>query len=145
MKQENNNNAKGQNRFKRHTGVQQTCYHCGEKHSALDCRFINEKCHTISKTDHIACACRKEKVTSQYVYIQYDEAELFGMYAVHSTSGCEKVYTVNVALGTTILLDTGSAVSVVSDEYFQTSVTHFPLKSAFSLKLKSYSSQRIAV
>lgn len=44
-----------------------------------------------------------------------------------------KKETVNFALGnknTTMLLDTGSAVSVVSDKYYQTHLTHFPIKPA---------------
>ncbi|XP_061735502.1 uncharacterized protein K02A2.6-like [Nerophis ophidion] len=44
-----------------------------------------------------------------------------------------------------MLLDTGSAVSVVSDSFYQANHTQFPLKPVFKLKLKSYSGQRIAV
>lgn len=67
---------------------------------------------------------------------------------MYSTSDGTKGYTVEVALGekkTTMLLDTGSAVSVVSDEYYQKNLTRFPLKSVSSLKLKSYSGQMIPI
>jgi len=77
-----------------------------------------------------------------------EEAELFGVYAVYSTSSCEKGYTVDVLLGdksTTMLLDTGPAVSVISEDYYQANLNHFLLKPAPKLKLKSYSGQSIAV
>lgn len=106
--------------------------------------FKNEKCHVCSKIGHIACACRKGKATSQTQYVETeqhasrreDDDELFGVYAIYSTSGCEKEYTVDVALRDkikTMLLDTGSAVSVISDKYYQTNFSHFPLIS-FQLK-----------
>ncbi|GAA6080037.1 uncharacterized protein K02A2.6-like [Tachysurus ichikawai] len=44
-----------------------------------------------------------------------------------------------------MLLDTGSAVSVVSEDFYQTNLNHFSLKPAPELKLKSYSGQSIAV
>lgn len=44
-----------------------------------------------------------------------------------------------------MLLDTGSAVSVVSEDYYQKNLNSFPLKPAPRLRLKSYSGQNIAV
>lgn len=67
---------------------------------------------------------------------------------MYSTSNCEKVYFVDVTLGdknTAMLLDTGSAVSVVSKDYYQNNLDSVPLKPAPQLKLKSYSGQSIAV
>lgn len=86
-------------------------------------------------------ACRKGKAISHTQYVEAEEStsrgdeepELFGVNAVYSTSNCEKDYTVDVALGdksTTMLLDTGSAVSVVSEDYYQTNLNSFPLKPA---------------
>lgn len=148
FRRENNNKAQGQKGGKRDTGVQQTCYKCGGKHLARDCRFKTAKCHACSKIGHIARACRKNKGTSSTQYVgtegnasrSGDEAELFGLYAVYSTSSWEKGYTVDLGLGdqrTTMLLDTGSAVSVVSDNFYQANLTHFPLKPARKLKRTS--------
>lgn len=67
---------------------------------------------------------------------------------MYSTSNSEKAYTVNVALGeisTTMVLDTGSAVSVVSEDFYQKNLSHFILKPAPGLKLKYYSGQNIAI
>ncbi len=66
----NNNKAKDQKGGKRDTGVQQTCYRCGGKHSAHDCRFKSEKCHACSKIGHIARACRMKKGTSSTQYVE---------------------------------------------------------------------------
>lgn len=105
---------------------------------------------------HIARACRKGKVASQTQYVEArenvserdDDDELFGLYTVCSTSSREKGYTVDVTLGdqsTAMLLDTGSAVSVVSDKYYKANLAHFPLKPAPRLKRKAYSGKRIPV
>lgn len=68
FRRENHNN-KAQNMVqkgrKNSFGTQHTCYRCGGKHSARDCKFKNEKCHTCSKIGHITCACRKGKAFSQ--------------------------------------------------------------------------------
>ncbi|XP_026046823.1 uncharacterized protein K02A2.6-like [Astatotilapia calliptera] len=155
-RQEGNNKPKNWKGPKKDTGMKQPCYRCGGKHSARECKFRSEKCHVCAKIGHIARACRNKKFSQQTQYLETedecssrnDEAELFGVYSMYSITSSEKGYTVDVVLGsknTTMLLDTGSAVSVVSDKYYQMHLTHFPIKPASGLKLKSYSGQHIAV
>lgn len=145
-KQERN----GQN--KQEDAGQQACYRCKGKHWARDCRFKNEKCHSCSKIGHISRACRSkmaDKAQAQYVDEKEEdgESELLGEYAVYTASTSKKGLMVDVALEgqeMSMHLDTGAAVSLLSEVGYRKALSHLPLKRT-KLQLTTYSGEPIPV
>ncbi|KAJ8356836.1 hypothetical protein SKAU_G00196300 [Synaphobranchus kaupii] len=131
---------------------QQPCYRCigcSGKHSARDCWFKNEKCHVCSKVGHIARACRNRRPVAQAQYVEReqveDESELLGVYTVYTTSNGKKGITMDVTLDgreVNMHVDTGAAVSLLSEVCYRKSQSQLPLKET-KLQLTTYSGQTI--
>ncbi|XP_048103582.1 uncharacterized protein K02A2.6-like isoform X1 [Alosa alosa] len=119
----------------------QPCYRCGGQHAASVCKFKTEKCHHCSKLGHIARVCRNRSKTMRTQYVkqehrQEDEAsdcenELFGVYSVYTaTDGTDGIGIVLDIEGSSIQmqLDTGAAVTLVSEKTYKEALTHLPLR-----------------
>ena len=103
-----------------------TCYRCGGKHLATQCRFKAEHCHSCGKQGHIAKVCRSrlqskkaQTVSSKQVHNITDgpsdiEYQLFD---VHTSSSNPLKTTLQVeGQELAMEIDTGAAVSLVSEE-----------------------------
>ncbi|KAK0145350.1 hypothetical protein N1851_015749 [Merluccius polli] len=139
----------------------QPCYRCGgSNHAAQVCRYKTETCHKCSKVGHIArmCTTKDRQGHTQYVAESSNETtgngnddELFGSYpmnAVYPTytvgNGKEEI-TVNVQLEGTPLemqLDTGAAVTLVSEVVFKKHLSHLPVKES-KVQLSTFSGEKI--
>lgn len=130
---------------------QPSCYRCKGKDSARDCRFKNEKCHECSKVGHIARACRN-RASAQALYVNEEneeegKSELFGTYAVYTASTSKKGLMIDVALDgqeMSMHLDTGAAISLLSEVSYRKALSHLPLKKTH-LQLTTYSGETIPV
>ena len=49
----------------RHSATQKSCYRCGDKHKAADCRFRTAECRKCGKKGHIARACKSKLVPAK--------------------------------------------------------------------------------
>ena len=119
-----------------------TCHRCGGPHLALNCRFIKEKCRSCGKIGHIASVCRNKPLstfptryhqkkpnrantvstvsnsTDNDTETTSNPAELYNMFAITSAS---KPICIPVQINGRRLemeLDTGAAVSVISEDKF---------------------------
>ena len=120
-----------------------TCYRCGGAHLATACRFIREKCRSCGKTGHIAKVCRSKQKQVQSGYsskqdkrtnqLEVDNLEEVKVSSASSDSLSSSPYdmfaissraspiTVSVKINNCPLsmeLDTGAAVSVISESMF---------------------------
>lgn len=129
------------------------CYRCAGKHSARDCGCKNEKCHVCNKIRHIARDCRKKRSAGRTQYVEAesgnegkdDEFELFGIYTVYTTSIGQKRIVVNVKLdgkGMDMQVDTGAAVSLISELTYKESLSYIPINKTI-IQLTAYSGEKI--
>lgn len=131
------------------------CYRChGKNHSSQVCRFKDAKCHNCGKTGHIKKACRgkieagKNKChagkTTKYVEAEEAELPMFSLLCEeNSKSSFTETFTVN---GKEIMMeiDTGAAVSIISEKLFHAAFSTEPLEVA-GVKLKTYTGEIMPV
>lgn len=117
--------------------VSTQCYRCGGKHAASNCRFKNEKCHNCSKTGHIARACRSRNKAMPTQYVEQDDAtnesenELFGIWSVYTATDGNRGIDVQMHIEDSpvqMQLDTGAAVTLVSEKVYLQALSHLPLQ-----------------
>ncbi|KAK0144151.1 hypothetical protein N1851_017503 [Merluccius polli] len=139
----------------------QPCYRCGgSNHAAQVCRYKTETCHKCSKVGHIArmCTTKDRQGHTQYVAESSNETtgngnddELFGsypmnaVYPTHTVGNGKEEITVNVQLEGTPLemqLDTGAAVTLVSEVVFKKHLSHLPVKES-KVQLSTFSGEKI--
>jgi hypothetical protein len=128
---------------------QTPCYRCGRAgHSPDSCRFKKETCHHCRKVGHIKKVCRSllkekkcpvKKITEQSVENEYS------LMTVNSVSS--KPIVVSVVIDKCLIdmeLDTGAAVSLVSEQTFK---QHWPNKTLeeSTTTLQTYSGEDITV
>lgn len=130
------------------------CHRCGGPHLATSCRFIKEKCRSCGKIGHIAKVCQSKPSTtpaatgSQRGKIQSNKThtvtadpstpttssspeESYAMFNVNSESAMKPI-TVQVLLNDLYPLqmevDTGAAVSVISEDTYTVNFKVFNLQ-----------------
>ena len=132
------------------------CYRCGGKHLAPQCRFKSEQCHSCGKRGHIAKVCqsrpqsKKAQATrnSQPVHNVTDSSldNEYQLFVVHTPN--------NNPLKTTLLveghqltmeIDTGAAVSLVSEAMVNSSfMKDLPLHPT-DVRLRTYTGETVPV
>ncbi|XP_060761945.1 uncharacterized protein K02A2.6-like [Neoarius graeffei] len=124
----------------------QQCYRCGGKHTASTCKFKTEKCHSCSKMGHIARACRNRNkpMTTQYVeqedMANESENELFGILSVYTATDGNRGIDIQMHIEDSpvqMQLDSGAAVTLVSEKVYQQALAHLPLQKC-NLRLTTF-------
>ncbi|XP_065190667.1 uncharacterized protein K02A2.6-like [Sycon ciliatum] len=119
------------------------CYRCGNKdHAPSQCRFKASECHYCHKRGHLEKVCRTKKGDQHQTNFVCEEHEVGDVYSVES----RPKLTVNVMLDgveTTMVLDTGAAVSLMSRETWDRT-SDKQLEPA-NIKLRSYTGDEINV
>lgn len=138
---------------------QRQCYRCkGKNHNAQECYFKNSKCHNCGVIGHIKRACKvkmkshpnskyaeqqnKHKVTA-YMHAEEPELEMFSMLSDTEKQSFRVNFTVNQQ-DLLMEIDTGAAVSIISQQEYRRSFAHLPLEGA-RVKLKTYTGECIPV
>lgn len=137
---------------KSYTG--ENCYRCGGKHPEHECKFKTSKCFGCSQIGHIAKKCpnkQKGLLRNQYVGAgeeRQDSSDEFSMYGIYqTTSRVSQGYKVPISLdgnGVSMELDTGAAVSVISETLYQKHLSHLKLQPS-SLNLRTYSGEKVSL
>ena len=139
-----------------------TCYRCGGKHNADDCRFKEAICHFCKKKGHIARVCRskakQQKGGRTTVYrkppgktnvIHIDEKEVGTEYTVNQLQDKQKSpYTVELSVNGAPLkmeVDTGAAVSLISEATYKRLWKNPPKLKPTTTRLRTYSGQQLVV
>ncbi|XP_021340098.1 uncharacterized protein K02A2.6-like [Mizuhopecten yessoensis] len=132
--------------------IKKPCYRCGGKHSADVCTFKDARCYACSKTGHLAKMCLSKKKTVKAKYLQEVEGAcsdrdlgMFGIVQASTARGSTAGYQVHMELDGNCVkmeLDTGAAVSIVSEELYKNCLTNLPLQPT-SVQLKTYSGDKV--
>ncbi len=131
-----------------------TCYRCAaEDYDASQCPHKSSTCYNCKKVGHIARACRKKRQqkpktvklvsTSTTPSDGDDEFDLYTIKEFPSKSGI----MLDVQVGGTPIqmeLDTGAAVSILSDTVYKKHLKAWPLHES-SVKLRTYAGEAIKV
>ena len=134
------------------------CYRCGGFHGSSDCRFKDAVCHYCKKRGHIARVCRargKRRDGGKVQVIDEDEvddadSEPLVIKAVEEENSKRlsgKPITIAVVVNDrelTMELDTGAAVSIMSEQTLQRLFPQAPLKQTRVL-LRTYSGEPLKV
>ena len=135
------------------------CTRCGgNNHLPKDCRFKDVVCHKCNKPGHLARMCRS-KTTKTYAARQsfqpnnwiepnnwIDETvDDHGIFHVHGTPS--RPFTVDLCVEGKMLtfeVDTGAAVTIISESTYQRCLATKPLRES-SVQLKTYTAERVLV
>lgn len=130
------------------------CYRCAGTHNSQKCPFIKERCYHCGIIGHTQRACKKkqaiQKETEVRVNVMEDndseesDSEYGDLYHV-SDSGNRKPISLEIYLEgrpVSMELDTGSAVSVMSEGVYHEYLRHVPLKDT-PLKLRTYTGESV--
>ncbi len=141
------------------------CYRCGGRHLARDCRFKEADCHACGKRGHISRACRsekpptqkkgdrpgKEKTAAAYNVVEEDgedPEEVYTMFQLTQSRSDPLYLTVTVNQKQIQMeIDTGAAVSIISEETYQRiwEKDQAPRIQPAKLKLRTYTGEEVAV
>ena len=147
-----------------HSATQKSCYRCGDKHKAADCRFRTAECRKCGKKGHIARACKgklvpakgqprpqQKAVTSaefRPTHIVKEEEDDYSMYHVTGTPVKPLLVTVSINNASVEMeVDTGASVSIISEATYNRlwSPEDAPPLQESSVKLRTYSGEQIGV
>ena len=115
---------------------QSTCYRCGQKHSAVSCKFKNAECYVCHRRGHLQSQCRFNHHSSAHMLEQiwgetdgeeeeeeeedrYGEEEVLGIF--HTTNAGRKPWISSLRVNNSHIemeIDTGSARTIVSRDTF---------------------------
>ena len=157
-----------ENSIKSVTSVK-ACYRCERtSHNQKDCRFKDAECHNCGKRGHIATVCRSPKKKRQpgrhpskksglgtkYVTTTRNQEpdseedvndESLPLYTVGGGATPPiKVPLLVDGKSLTMELDTGAAITIVSEKQYKDLFSHLPLKESQVL-LKTYSGEQLPV
>ena len=140
-----------------------TCFRCATVgHTAQNCRFKNAKCHRCGKIGHVQKACRSKVIATKQVQskavrslqVEHQEttnaAETEEEYPLYNLSFKESNKPLELLVkieGTpvTMELDTGAAVSVVSEDVYRKYWSSKAELQSTSVMLRMYSGQPLTV
>ena len=108
------------------------CYHCGDKHSAVDCKFKTAECRKCGKKGHIARASRSKttikelrpqrKCRKSMQHATNNVTKDSGDYTMYNLNGVSvKPLKVTVRVNNADLdmeVDTGASVSIISEDTY---------------------------
>ena len=138
------------------------CYHCANVgHSGASCRFCETVCHKCKKRGHLARVCRSvtkghsrqwketHKIDSGPTDVHSDNEEVILHSCVNSVGVKANTAPYKVELEVdgeimTMEIDTGAAVSLISQKTYSTLFPNVPLMKP-SLKLTTYTAETIRV
>ncbi len=145
-----------------------TCYRCQGAHLASDCSYRQAICHSCGKKGQVARACRSKSMrsadtakrtqgTAHQVTIDEEETTLDDnassnleedSYSLFSVVGKTKPIVVTVGINNQPIsmevVDTGAALSLLSQEAFQTLLPNYELKPT-DITLRTYSGESLKV
>ncbi|XP_064470186.1 uncharacterized protein K02A2.6-like [Ornithodoros turicata] len=143
------------------TGI--TCYRCGEKHLATQCRHRNTVCHSCGKKGHLAKVCqgkankKKEQVEDKKksdkkkpVHAVEDPSEdeeeatsvsqVFDLWNASDRSDPFRAHVVLDGVPLEMELDTGAGVSIIGENVLRKVLPHAKLETS-NVLLRSYSGE----
>ena len=126
------------------------CYSCGgTEHSRAQCRFRNVVCSRCKRTGHIARVCKtgnmqnnfvEQKLSSDHVFL---EEELFTVFDVNSLYKSEISVPLKIEnQECSLQLDTGCALSLAPQTFYEQFCSHIPLKPT-AVRLSTYTGEKI--
>ena len=130
-----------------------SCYRCGKTgHSPATCKFRNETCYRCRKVGHIKPACRSrpsqrhsDKSVKTVSNQETGTSEEYMLLSLSSSSSEPIIIPVKVnGQLLNMELDTGAAVSLISEETYRCHWADRPLQNS-DTKLKTYSGEEIVV
>ena len=134
-----------------------SCFWCGKGgHAARTCYFKDKQCHKCHNTGHIARMCPKEKMSKERknkgINVVDEETEsedqdcgLFDIQVVNGHTPDKIMVNVNIeGIQLGMELDTGAAVSVISESTYHSKFRHIPLQHS-DIILHTYSGEKLAV
>ncbi|XP_064479680.1 uncharacterized protein K02A2.6-like [Ornithodoros turicata] len=118
------------------------CYRCGEEHDVNSCRYRKTRCYHYKRMGHLSRVCRLRQTTADAVHNVDDEQHdsVLLLYSVYHIGTTKRPYEVEVRLEgmpVKIQVDTGAAVSLLSESLFKL-LKQPPLLAQCALKLKTY-------
>ena len=148
------------------------CGHCGkDNHEEVQCFFRQAICHVCNKSGHISTVCNKTKFLShktkseskpkvhryhKYVKIDSDDSdsESTNLFSIKNDKKITKISeNINKPLKVEVIIneietkmevDTGSAISAISKQFYDSTFRNLKLNKS-SIKLKSYNGEEIQV
>ena len=145
------------------TQTKKACYRCGQtSHDQTNCRFHGENCHQCGKQGHIASVCRlrqgqksrKPKYYSSTKWVNAEDKEedtiedpehlpLYTMKEHRSSSPIKISLQINNQ-PLQMEVDTGAAVSLISQRTYQEYLSQIPLEKS-DILLKTYTREQVPV
>lgn len=134
------------------TPASNSCYRCGKKtHEPSRCPFRTKDCFYCKKRGHTQAVCRSkqkaEKVQQLLTYDESDTHEEYDLFQVHGSSRTSQPLEVPVEIeGRPLVmeLDTGAAVSLISESVFNKLCLDKPFQLSSS-HLRTYSGETLPV
>lgn len=129
-----------------------TSYTPGEsKHEASTCRYREYECRYCRKKGHLAAVCRKKAreaapERTNRVDASLSDDEVYTMYTINGRDRMTKPFEVALTLNgvrTTMEVDTGAAVSIVSEKLFKTLQEEGAVLRPSQAKLCTYTGESI--
>lgn len=126
------------------------CYRCGGPHPANTCPYVGYQCRKCSKKGHLAKVCRNKSI--QQVTVEDtstpqcdSECEMYTVYnrSKNDNETC-KITIVVENQPLEMIVDTGAACSVISENTYNQCFSHLPCTSC-KYKLKTYSGEDLVV
>ena len=123
------------------------CFRCGKPHDPNKCKFKDSKCFKCKKTGHLAKKCLSEAKSTRYIGEHSSDSDMNSVYQFSSSGRTSTKIMLEPILGgrkVPMELDTGSSVSIISEDVYKSALRKYPLKKT-DIKLKSYSGDEIVL
>jgi transposase InsO family protein len=129
-----------------------TCYRCGGQHLGNVCPYITYVCNKCSKVGHLAKVCKNRAIQQMSVQDassdvaseepDFEVQTIYTMSADKSESCKVSVLVENLPLE--MMLDTGAACSIISENTYTKLFSHIPYEEC-NLRLRTYSGESLDV